>query len=147
MHPTGRDHEKNDDADQRRRTLLDKQLDEILQTAERTHKRELMRRRLRGTADAVFGGRLASPGRLMGLGILLWLAALVTGHSMPVVTNMLLIAGLVLVGIAFFSSARNGGAAQPPERLWRGRVVEYKRDDPLAAARKWVQDLARRLRR
>ncbi|HUS13720.1 MAG TPA: hypothetical protein VM536_01765 [Chloroflexia bacterium] len=147
MQQMDRDREKNSGPNPRPNPLLDKQLQEILRNAERTHRRQLLWNRVRGTAGVVFGraGRRGwTSGRLIGLAIGCWLLAALIGRAVPGLGSVLLIGGVVLF---FYALLRGAGARGPGgERIWRGRVIEYQQDDPLAGARNWLRQTMARLR-
>jgi len=143
-----RDREKKGDSHLRPNSLLDKQLDDILRTAERTHRRQLFWRRLRGTSTLVLGrarGRRGwTSGRLMLTGLGLCLLATIIGRALPEITALLITGGVILFISPVFMSFRRGGAARRDPQMWRGRVIDYGQDDPFRAGREWLQQRFRR---
>jgi hypothetical protein len=152
MQQMGRDREKNGDSNPRPNPLLEKQLEEILRNAERTHRRQLFWRRVRtmaqtSVAPRTRGRRGFSAGRLMALGLVVCLAGALIGQSIAWLSAMLLLAGGILfISPIFLSLARGGHMTGPEERMWRGRPVQYGHTDPLAGGRRWVQEMLRRMR-
>lgn len=152
MQQMDRDRDRNGDSSAKphANSLLDRQLEEILRTAERTHRRQLFWRRLRGTMGLVAGRSVGrrrglSAGRLMVLGLGLCLAGMLVGRLVPGLSMVLLLAGVVVCCSPIFL-ARGSSPFGREERIWRGRVIGYQQDTPLERARQWVQALWRRLR-
>jgi hypothetical protein len=146
-----RDREKKGESSPRPNSLLDKQLEDILRTAERAHRRQLFWRRVRGVGSVVAGSatrrRGLTSGRLMAWGLGLCVIAVLIGRAVPGLTALLLLAGVILfISPVFLSFGRGGAGGARDERLWRGRVIEYPRNDLLAGGRRWVQRAVRRLR-
>jgi hypothetical protein len=146
-----RDREKKGESSPRPNSLLDKQLEDILRTAERAHRRQLFWRRVRGVGSVVAGSatrrRGLTSGRLMAWGLGLCVIAVLVGRAVPGLTALLLLAGVILfISPVFLSFGRGGAGGARNERLWRGRVIEYPRNDLLAGGRRWVQRAVRRLR-
>ena len=152
MQQMGRDREKNGDSNPRPNPLLEKQLEEILRNAERTHRRQLFWRRVRSMAQATVtprtrGQRGPSAGRLMALGLAVGVVGALIGQGIAWLSALLLLVGAILfISPIFLSLARGGHMTGPEERLWRGRPVQYSRNDPFAAGRRWVQEMLRRMR-
>jgi len=127
--------------------LLDRQLEEILRNAERTHRRQLLWRRVRGTAGVALGQgqRAALPSRLLAWGAALCLISLLISGINPVLSTWLILAGVILILSPIFINVRRGGGGGN-QHVWRGRVIEYPPADSFAAGRVWLQGLLRRLR-
>jgi len=146
MQQMDRDGEKKRDSNPHPNSLLDKQLEEILRNAERTHQRQLFWRRLRETTGAVAGGvtpgrrRKITPGRLMAWGVGCLLAAILLARFIPAVSTVLMVAGVVLFFFAVLR-ASGSGSSPPDQRVWRGRVIEYPEGDPLETVRRWFRRL------
>src|SRR5689334_23758943 len=100
MQQMDRDRDKNGSSNARPSSLLDKQLEEILRSAERMRRRQLFWRRVRGLAGSVLTlprrGRRISSGRLMGMGLALCLLAGFLGHAIPVLSGILVLVGALL---------------------------------------------------
>ena len=129
--------------------LLDRQLEEILRNAERTHRRQLWWRQVRGTARAVLTrsrSRASLPGRLMAWGAGLCLVGLLISGLNPVLSGYLVLAGVILLLSPIFVNVRRGGMGGRTEHVWRGRKIEYPADSSFAAGREWLQGLLARLR-
>jgi len=151
MQQMDRDRDKNGGGNQRPSSLLDKQLEEILRTAERARRRQIFWQRVRSMPTRALrslrGGRRLSAGRLMGLGFALCIVATLVRGMLPWLSALLILAGVILfVSPIFLSFRRGGGAGAHEERLWRGRVIEYPHRDPLQSASAWVRRTWRRLR-
>jgi hypothetical protein len=152
MQQMGRDREKNGDSNPRPNPLLEKQLEEILRNAERTHRRQLFWRRVRSMTQAAVtprtrGQRGPSAGRLMALGLVVCVVGALIGQSIAWLSAVLLLAGAILfISPIFLSLARGGHMMGPEERLLRWRPVQYSRNDPFAGGRRWVQEMLRRMR-
>ena len=118
-------------------------IDEILSKFDKFPLREPLPRRLRRKASELTtaaGRLLAAPlryvtaGRLMLLGLILVLVAYfgLGGGSM---TQAIIIAGLIVFGLAFLVSVRR----RPPhvEQRWRGRPLDVHEPDVGARLRTW----------
>ncbi len=129
--------------------LLDRQLEEILRNAERTHRRQLWWRRVRGTARVALGqgrGRTSLASRLLIWGAGLCLIGLLISGINPVLSGWLVLAGVILLLSPIFVNVRRGGVGGRTQHVWRGRIIEYRPDDSFATGRAWLQGLLRRLR-
>ncbi len=151
MQQMDRDRDKNGGSNPRPPSLLDKQLEEILRTSARTHRRQVFWRRLRQTTSGVLGprgrGKGLSAGRLMVMGFALCVAAVLVGHAIAGLSTLLALVGVVLfLSPLFLGLGRRGRAEGRDERIWRGRVINYPGEDPLQAGRLWIERMIRRLR-
>ncbi len=129
--------------------LLDRQLEEILRNAERTHRRQLWWRRVRGTAGMALGAgrrRATLPGRLLACGAGLCLIGLLISGINPVLSGWLVLAGVILLLSPIFVNVRRGGVGSGNQHVWRGRIIEYPPAGSFTAGRAWLQGLLHRLR-
>jgi hypothetical protein len=151
MQQMDRDRDKNSSSNARPPTLLDKQLEDILRTAERTRRRRLFWQRLRNTGRGLVAwrrrGRRVESGRLMGLGFVLCLVAGFLGRGAPMLSSVLVLLGAILfLSPIVLNYGRRGGPGGREERLWRGRVVDYSDDQRWRTTQAWIGRMLRRFR-
>ena len=125
-------------------SLIDRQIEEILRNAERTHRRQLFWKRARDMAGGLFGGgRPMTAGRLMAWGVGLCLLGLLLSTPAPALSGWIVLAGIILFLSPIVLNVRNGGAFSRDQRVWRGRVIEDT-SDPWRDTRAWFRNLFRR---
>jgi len=151
MQQMDRDRDKNGSSNPRPPSLLDKQLDDILRTAERTHRRRLFWQRLRNTGRSFTAagrrGRRVSSGRLMAMGFGLCFLAGFLGRGAPMLSAVLVLAGAILfLSPIVLNFGRRGSSGGRDERVWRGRAVEYPDDERWRTTQAWFRGMFQRLR-
>jgi hypothetical protein len=124
--------------------LIDRQIEEILRNAERTHRRQLFWKRVRDTAGSLFGGpQRVTAGRLMAWGLGLCLLGVLVSAPMPALSGWIILAGIILFLSPIFLNVRKGGGFGREQRIWRGRVIDDP-GDPWRGGREWLRNLFRR---
>lgn len=151
MQQMDRDRDKNGRPNPSSHSLLEKQLEEILRNTERSHRRQLFWRRVRGFARTAVRpatrGRASIAGRLMAVGLGLCLLAMLISPAARGLAAFLVLAGVILViSPVFLGLGRRGRGGIGEERLWRGRVIRYPDNTAWGAGRAWVQQWWRRMR-
>ncbi len=114
--------------------------------------RRRMGRRIRRLAEGVHAGvPRVSIGSIAVAGALLLILGYFLGRFMNGPASYILIAGLVLLGIAFVLSIRGAGAGRPGyryEKRWRGQVIDDTSGADLGRRiRHWFQRSSRKDRR
>jgi hypothetical protein len=125
--------------------LIDRQIEEILRNAERTHRRQLFWKQARDMAGNLIGGRSrrVTAGRLMAWGLGLCLLGVLLSAPAPALSGWIVLAGIILFLSPILLNVRSGGAFSREQRIWRGRVIEDT-NDPWRDTRDWWRNLFRR---
>ena len=151
MQQMDRDRDKNGSSNAHSSSLLDKQLEEILRTAERSRRRQLFWRRVRGVVSGMAvwprRGRRVSAGRLMGMGFALCVLAGLFSRAVPWLATLLVLAGaLLFLSPIVLNFGRRGASGGRDQRIWRGRVIEYSDGEGWRTTQAWFQKMLRRMR-
>jgi len=136
--------------------LIERQIEEILRSSERTYRRKMLWNRIGNGINHFFrrlgqGGRGSPSSRLMLWGLLLTLAGVFVagGPAAKPIASLLVLAGIIMfISPIFLSFRRAGGRGTSPGsnegKYWRGRSLNE--EDPWQATKQQVNNVARWLR-